>query len=316
MKGKTIVYSTNTDSDDVSVVDTQKREEIARIPVGGSPRGAVKFDKIQKFGYVSNCAGNTISVIDLYTNRELTKITVGLAPRGLAISEDSKHAFVSNSGSNTLSVIDLVKRTSITEIAMGKNPRHMAILPKRDIVLVCEWGSDCVSILDYSDGINTISMSNTIYVGPNARPYSLNVNSTGNKAYVANTQADYMSILNIEEAKEENRVNVGYGGRAIVLSPDEKYAFISVENTNEIATVNLSSNQVVNKVKVGPCPRGIALDKINNILYIAPFPRSTSIATDSRNSLSVLDASNPEETKDIGDIKVGLGPCSVSVLNR
>ncbi|MFN9184822.1 MAG: YncE family protein, partial [Planctomycetota bacterium] len=37
-------YVTNTDSDDISVVDLDLLKEVDRISIGGSPRGAVKFD--------------------------------------------------------------------------------------------------------------------------------------------------------------------------------------------------------------------------------------------------------------------------------
>jgi YVTN family beta-propeller protein len=313
-----LLYTTNTDSDDISVVDPNLRQEIDRITIGGSPRGSVKFDNIKDFGYVSNTAGNTISVIDLKINKEVNKIKVGQAPRGLMLSENGKFAYVSNSGSDTLSIVDLTKGEQIGEITMGRNPRHMGLLPNKNKLLVCNWGSDAIVMLDFTLEQLTPS-SKTISVGKNARPYSLTVNSEGDKAYVANTQANYMSIIDLDnnkENREENRVEVGYGGRAIVLSKNEKYAFISVENTNEIVSVNLENNLVANRAEVGPSPRGITLDHESNELFVSEFTRSKSNVTDKRNILSIVNVSNPEEIKYSGDIEVGLGPCSVSLLKR
>ncbi len=313
MNSGTLLFSTNTDSDDLSVVDAKERKQVARISVGGSPRGSVKFDKPKTFGYVSNCAGDTISVIDLLGLREIARIKVGLAPRGISISGDGKYAFVSNSGSNTLSVVDLTQRAQVAELAVGENPRHMAILPGKSVILVSQWGSDAVAVVDYSHGIAAMSTPKYIPVGADARPYSLTVNQTGDRAYVANTQADYMSVIDPIAGREIVRVTVGYGGRAIALSADQKYAFISVEPPNEMAVVDLAKNAVVHRVQVGPSPRGLAIDEESKLAYLSNFGRGLSTMA-SRNTLSIVDVSNPLNARHVGEIRVGLGPCSVSVL--
>jgi YVTN family beta-propeller protein len=310
-----LLYSTNTDSDDISVADPATRKEIIRIPVGGSPRGAVKFDKTKTFGYVSNCAGNTVSVIDLCRNREVARITVGLAPRGLALSEDGRHLFVSNSGSNTLSVVDLVHRQQIAEVAMGANPRHMATVPGGHLLLVAVWGSDSVAILQHVDD-NKIHIAKSVCVGENARPYSLAVTKKGDRAYVANTQANYMSVIDVPEAREIARVTVGEGGRAIAFLPDEKHAVISVENANKLAVVDLADNKVVHEIPVGASPRGVVVDPASKQAYVAAFKRSTSDVS-TQNALNVVDLSGGvRESRYVTDIRVGLGPCSVSILDK
>lgn len=113
-------YVTNTDSDDISVVDIANSKEVCRISIGGSPRGSVRFDPQKNFGYVSNCAGNTISVIDLHRDREVAKITVGMAPRGITLSPDGKYAYVSNSGENTLSIVDLLVGSRVIDHPLGE----------------------------------------------------------------------------------------------------------------------------------------------------------------------------------------------------
>lgn len=308
-------YVTNTDSDDISVVDLSTKIEISRVSIGGSPRGSVRFDPFKNFGYVSNCAGNTISVIDLHRDREVAKIVVGMAPRGITLSPDGKLAYVSNSGDNTLSVVDLTDRKELKKIAMGENPRHMAFLPKANRLLVTQWGSDTLANLDMAASNLSPIMLAAISVGEGARPYSLTPKSDGTVAYVANTQADYVSVIDVATGTERARVKVGYGGRAIVLSADEKYAFVTVENTNEVAVIDTTSNTVVNSVKVGPSPRGIAIDKTNQTILTANFTRGESMfGLDARNSLSIVNIANPLRAEVIGHISVGLGPCSVSVL--
>lgn len=288
---------------------------MVRIPVGGSPRGPVKFDNIKMFGYVCNTAGNTLSVIDQFRNREVSRITVGQAPRGLAISEDGKYAFVSNSGSNTISVVDILRRSQIDEIGVGLNPRHMGVLPGKNSVNVCFWGSDVVVTLDYSQGIQNIFMAKAMSVGFDARPYSVAIDSLSGRSYVANTMADYMSILDDNTGKELTRIPVGFGGREAVLSPDRNYVFLSTEVTNEIAVVDLNQNQVVHRVSVGPTPRGLVLNPDLKELFAVAFPRSPAMVG-ARNSVSVIDVSDPLKASLVDAIPVGQGPCAISMLTR
>lgn len=309
-------YVTNTDSDDISVVDLDSRQELTRVSIGGSPRGSVRFDPQRNFGYVSNCAGNTVSVLDLNRNREVAKIQVGLAPRGLTLAPDGRHAFVSNSGDNSLSIVDLVERKEIRRLAMGENPRHMAILPKANRLLVTQWGSDTVANFDLATGISTPVSLASSPVGEGSRPYSVAATGDGATAYVANTQADYLSVLDVATGREKARVPVGYGGRAAVLSTDEKYAFVSVENSNELVVVDTATNAVVKRLEVGPSPRGVALSRSRMEVYSSSFTRSGSAAFGdaARNTLTVIDVKDPLNAAVVGHIKVGLGPCSVSVL--
>jgi YVTN family beta-propeller protein len=309
-------YVTNTDSDDISVVDLDGRQELTRVYIGGSPRGAVRFDAQRNFGYVSNCAGNTVSVLDLNRNREVARIRVGLAPRGLILSPDGRHGFVSNSGENTLSIIDLVERKEIRRLAMGENPRHMAILPRTNRLLVTQWGSDTIANLDLASGTSTPTSMASTPVGEGARPYSLVATGDGATAYVANTQANYLSVLDVATGREKARVTIGYGGRAAVLSVDDRYAFVSVENSNELVIVDISANAVVKRLEVGPSPRGVALSRSRMEVCSSSFTRagSSAFGDAARNTLTVIDVKEPLNATVVGHIKVGLGPCSVSVL--
>jgi len=310
---RTLLYVTNTDSNDISVVDNSERVELKKIPVGESPRGAVKFDPRAKFGYVSNCAGNTISVIDLDANKEVAKIEVGLAPRGIALSIDGNVAYVSNSGSNDLSVVDLINRKEIDRIAMGGNPRHMALF-NDNLLLVSEWGSDSIAVIDISNN-KTLLSNKTIPLAKDSRPYSLNIAKKLKMGLVANTQSDDLSIIDLSTLTETDRVKVGFGGRAVAIAEDEKFAYVTVENTNEIVVVDLTTKEAVHRIDVGPSPRGIAIDFNRNEIYLSNFTRSTP-KVGSRNSISIVDITNPLEAKFSGEVIVGLGPCSVSLLTK
>lgn len=308
-------YVTNTDSDDISVVDLKRRKETNRIRIGGSPRGSVRFDPKHEFGYVSNCAGNTISVLDLRQKKEIDRIQVGLAPRGLTLSANGRLAYVSNSGDSSLSVVDLKQRREVRRIAMKENPRHMVLVAKANRLLVTQWGADSLALIDLGAGPDLPEVLSSTKLGKGARPYSVAATKDGKIALVANTQADYVSIVDVKSGGEKRRVQVGHGGRAAVFTPDSKYAFVSVENSNELVVIRMSNFRVVKRVEVGPSPRGVAVSPSLMEVYSVAFTRTISVGfgNKARNSMTIVDATDPEEARVNGHVPVGLGPCSVSV---
>ena len=310
-------FSTNTDSDDVTVVDAATLTPLATIDVGGSPRGSVRVSPDGTRGYVSNTAGNTISVLDLVNNTEISRITVGCSPRGIVLSPNGTKAFVSNSGEDKVAVVDLITETVIHFWTVGKNPRHGGITADGKKLVIAVWGEDKVTVLEGSlsvddpNWIPTNMVQHDIPVGANARPYSVAIDNANARAFSANTQANYISQLNLNNYTLVQNIQVGYGSRAIVIGPagsDEIY--VTVESTSEIAVVKVSSATVDRRYDVGPGPRGIGMTSDNASLVVAAFSREEKPGANARNSLTVV---RRADGLLIDQIAVGLGPCSVSM---
>jgi len=331
------IYSTDTDSGWISVIrkeGTRKYTMLHQVDVGNAPRGAVKFTTDGR-GYVSNCGGDTISEIDVLTHREVSKIKVGAAPRGIGLVSGDRFAVVSNSGSNYLSVVDLNSRREIAQVAVGRDPRHMAITADGHWAYVAIWASHYIAKIDIqslTDGrperaASEVREVSRIPVGDGAHPYSLAIHNARREAYVANTQATYVSVIDLQSDSVVANIDVGsIGGRAVAFSPDGKYALLTIENRAEVAVIRMDTRAVVRRFPVGPGPRGIAIDPKDFSVYVPAFPRanpsSVGKLTFSLNTLTVLDFSAthdiekaaPDEAM-YAEIPVGKGPCSVSLLD-
>ncbi len=329
------VFSTDTDAGCVSVIEQtpdKKHQLVCQIPVGNAPRGSVRFTTDGR-GYVSNCGGNTISEINGVTNREAARITVGIAPRGIGIVPGDTFALVSNSGSDCVSVVDLTARSEIAQIAVGRDPRHMALAPDGRFAYVAVWGSHYVSKIDTSpllenrrsDIKTDVREVARIPVGKDAHPYSVAIDPAGERAYVANTQAAYISVIDLSTDKVIQQVDVGSkGARAIAIQPDGARAYASVEDTSEVVAFETANGDVVRRFDVGPGPRGIAIDPQSGVLFSSSFSRSKaktmlSGRLFSPNALTILDLTSMRDIKSddpqVDEIRVGTGPCSVSILD-
>ncbi|MEM5008936.1 YncE family protein [Priestia megaterium] len=311
---KKLAYVTNTDSNDISIVDIEDKKELGRIPVGGSPRGGMAIDKKGIYGYVSNCAGNTVSVIDVVSNRETGKISVGNAPRGVVISPDDNFLFVSNSGSNDVSVIDLNIREELVRIPVGDNPRALSITPDGKYVNVPCWGADSLSIIEMN--YESPEKSRELYripLGKDARPYHAFSDIDNVHVYTANTHKHTISVINILDLKVEQEIKVGYGPRAVISDPVDPFLYVSCEASNAVSVVDKNNWEEIKQIKVGPTPRGLKIDKPNEILMVSAFTRTLNpeLMADA-NSLSVIDLRKQEK---VGTIKTGLGPCSINIYD-
>lgn len=226
---KKLAYVTNTDSNDISVIDLASQKELGRIPIGGSPRGCMVIDSTGMYGYVSNCAGNTVSVIDLFSDKEVTRIVVGLAPRGVAITPDGKYLFVSNSGSNDVSIVDTNLRQEITRIEVGNNPRALSITPNGKHICVPLWGDDAVAIIEVSEDIMNCKVTAQLSLGNDAKPYHACADWDNEHVYTANTHKHSLSVINLNDMKVINEVAIGFGPRGVLSDPDDHYVYVSCE---------------------------------------------------------------------------------------
>lgn len=327
------IYSTDTDSGQISVIRKNSAidyQTIREIPIGNAPRGSVKFTTDGR-GFVSNTSANTISEIDALTHREVARIEVGHGPRGLGILPGERYLLASNSGSNTVSVVDLESRSELVQIAVGRDPRHMAVTKDGGAAYVSIWGSGYISKLDLNglrDGRpDLVREVARINVGENAHPYSVNIDASGRFLFVANTTAAYVSVIDLTTDAVIKEIAVRQtGGRAIAFSPDNKYALVTIERINAMAVIRMDDFNVTRYIRLGPSPRGIAVDPNDFTVYASVFSRVFDEPDDpaeqvfKANSLTVValadvDLESPDSPVSYEEIEVGYGPCSVTIFD-
>lgn len=307
-------YVTNTDSNNVSIVDLQTFEEVKRIDIGDSPRGAMAIDKKRSKGFISNCAGNTISVINLLTEEEV-KIEVGLAPRGVEISTNNDYLFVANSGESTVSIVDLENLKEVHKIKVGRNPRQISISYDNKYVYVPNFGSDSITIIeiDYDNILNSKAVDE-IFLAKEAMPYHVYPDETGKLLFTANTFNHTISVIDSELKKVIKTINVGYNPRAVITEPSGKYLLVSCEASNCISVINRTNWQEIKRIPVGATPRGLVVDTTNNTLLVSCFQRivllNESAASRDKMTLISLDTLTR-----IGNLPTGVGACSVNIVN-
>ena len=130
----------------------------------------------------------------------------------------SEFAYVSNGGSNTVSVLDLVYLREDRTLQVGIQPTGLAVNPKRDEVYAVNSGTAAgtgsVSVID-TDANRVVA---TIPV--HKLPYFIDVDAAGERAYVANSGSNTVSVIDLARRREIGVVGAGEQPGLARISPD------------------------------------------------------------------------------------------------
>ncbi|MGQ9619933.1 MAG: YVTN family beta-propeller repeat protein [Bacteroidales bacterium] len=180
------------------------------------------------------------------------------------------------------------------------------------VIFYHKWGRKHVNyytaVTDHP--INCISCHlYTIRKGPVAKilnetylsPLNLAVSKDGNKIYIVAQESGEMIRVDTRSGKVDGKVRVGKMPHSIVLSGDEKFAYVSNLWSDLISVVDLTRLAIADELKVGNAPAGLAL--IDNGRYLFAVNSFS-------NDISVIDLSSGTEIK---RLQAGNNPTGISV---
>ena len=152
-----LVFVTNTGSNNVSVLSSATDLPVGSVPVGALPMG-VAYDPTDNEVFVANEGSNNVSVIDVATLTVVATVAVGYSPIGVAYDAATGRVFVANHDSYTVSAIAVATDSVVATVEVGIGPYGVALDNLSDEVYVTNEGSSNVSVLDASSGTSLASI--------------------------------------------------------------------------------------------------------------------------------------------------------------
>lgn len=110
-------YVANIRSGSVSIIDVE-RGRLERIVETGAGAEGVAAHPTRSEVWVSNRAADTLSIIDTRTMEVVETLECGSFPIRVTISPDGMHALVSNARSGEVAVFDVARRREVARVAM------------------------------------------------------------------------------------------------------------------------------------------------------------------------------------------------------
>lgn len=219
------------------IVDLVKGEVIKAIATEGEISHMVVLSPDGRRAYVANLGSSSISVIDLESGTFIARIATGEGSEGVDVSPDGKEIWVGNRVANNVTIVDATTLKVVYTMDCATFPIRCKFTPDGRYVLVSCASSGDVVVFDAKQRtlIKRISMELKALEGTKDRlfgdrfgdspvPVGILIPPDGLHAYVANTNADIITVIDLKTFEIVDRLTAGnepdgIGWTALELKP-------------------------------------------------------------------------------------------------
>jgi len=153
-----------------------------------------------------------------------------------------EYAYVTNGASGTVTVLDVVNVRLDRELRVGPNPVAVAPSPSRNEVYVVNSGAG--ANLGFVSIINAESNTVAANIQVHRQPVSIDVDATGDRAYVANAGSNTISVLDLKSRTEIAAIGAGEEPVRAKPAPDGKTVVVPNRRGNSVSLVDPAARGV------------------------------------------------------------------------
>ncbi|HTE28060.1 beta-propeller fold lactonase family protein [Flavitalea sp.] len=211
-------------------------------------------------------------------------IPLGDLPLNIAVSRSKKYIAVTNNGQSIQSIqlIDPKKETILHTVIIPKSWYGLKFSSNEQF-LYASGGNDN-RILKYAIISNKLQLKDSIILGKpwpvKISPAGLEIDDVANLMYVVTKENNSLYVINLEDKKVIQTIELGKQAYGCLLSNDKKELYISSWGGDKVLIYDTRQRKLVGEVAVGDNPNELLLNKKGSVLYVAN-------AND--NSVSVID---------------------------
>jgi YVTN family beta-propeller protein len=160
---------------------------------------------------------------------------------------------VLNSGDATISLIDQDARKEFRRYEVGKEPHHLMATPDGKSLIVANATSNDLMFLDPRTGELQRRLRNI------PDPYQIGFSPDRKWFVVAGNRLNRVDVYTADgqDLKLAKAVALPRTPSHIAFSADSQFAFVTLQDSNEVAGIRLLDQTVVWKMKIGAMPAGI-----------------------------------------------------------
>lgn len=194
----------------------------------------------------------------MLSNRRLVSQALVLGPAlgfaaPAALAQQSGVAIILNSRDASVSLIDMVKAAEVGRVEVGKEPHHLYPTPDGKSLIVANAVSDDMHFLDPLTG----AIQRRVRSIPD--PYQIGF-SPDHKWFVACAlRLNRVDVYDgrTDEFKPVKRIPLSRNPSHLWFSADSRYVFVTLQESDEVVGIDLSTLEVAWRIKVGRQPAGI-----------------------------------------------------------
>jgi len=196
------------------IVDPGAGRVVARIPTNRETSHMVVAAPDGTRAYVANIGSGSVTAVDLATRKVLQDVSTGKGAEGIDISPSGREVWVTNRGNDTVSVIDAKSLEIVATLKAAEFPIRIKFTPNGKRALVSCARSGDVLVFDVAGrkellrirlGLQAVAGSEkhlfATQFGKSPAPVGLLMAPDGKRAWVASTNADLVSELDLGQSK-------------------------------------------------------------------------------------------------------------------
>jgi YVTN family beta-propeller protein len=315
-----VIFVSNEDSGDISVIDSTAQRVTRAIAVGKRPRG-LRINPDGKTLYVAlsgspkagpnvdesqlppaDRAADGIGVVDVQQRKLVKTLPSGADPESFDLA--GEELVVSNEDTARASFISLTTGQVERAVAVGGEPEGVTTSPDGRVIYVTSEATGEVSVLERASRRVVAQFK----VGE--RPRAVAFTPDGARAYVTNELGGSVSYVDARRHQVLQTIALPAAEHdapparpmGIVIAPDGEHAYVTTGRGRSVAELSLRSNSFTRVLPaVGARPWGIGISGDGTTLYAANGPS---------NDVSVIDIPQWRVTR---RIPVGRSPWGIAV---
>jgi YVTN family beta-propeller protein len=166
-------------------------------------------------------------------------VRVGSVPKYVAVTPNGRHVLASNWCSWDLSIVNARTSTQVARVPLDRYPRGIAVAPDSSVAYVAMMGTRDIAVVDLAAAVAAAAVGG---------------DGTG-------------AVRRI--------TGVGGGPRHLVLSPDGRTLYVTLNADGTVAALDLATEQVTGRVRTGRAPRSMAISRDGSALYVVNYESDT-----------------------------------------
>lgn len=215
--------------------------------------------------WVTNKTLHNVVALDASDGTVLGTFPVGTAPIGIISPKNTGKVYVANEDSGNVSVIYKSSgAVSTINLGAGTKPHHVNASQDGSFVFVAEFGTNKVAMIDTAtDQFVVLTASSSAA----ARTHAVWVGASG-YLYAANTVANQIAVIEPFSNTIVREIAVGLNPSEVLVTSNEKLAYVSVRLENKLKVVDLESGTIIDEIVVGTQPDTLRLTPDGKTLVV------------------------------------------------
>lgn len=232
LPGKNKVLVTAEAQRAIIVVDLDAKKVEKAISTDQNVSHMVVYSPKHGLAFVANIGSGSVSVIDLTAAKLVKNISTGQGAEGIALSPNEREVWVTNRGDDSISIVDAAKLEVSVTLPCPSFPIRAKFSPDGRYVFVSSARSGELVVFDAiaRKALRRVAMTFKVAADQEGRlfrdrfgespvPVGILVHPDGKFAYVANTQADVVAIVDLQKWQVSGILEPGHEPDGLGYSP-------------------------------------------------------------------------------------------------